>query len=315
LGTNGGHNLDVNPQFVNPVVASLAPTTLGDYRLIACSPAIDKGDTVIYKTARNIANFISETDIDGNPRLFGKNIDLGAYELQQMPSSLALTYNIKDTTICKGDTASIVFTFIGVSTWELVYTKDNGVTQDTIKSISANPYQWKISPADTTVYVFTRLTDANCSIVIDDTVSIKVSNPKLNNILANDTLCHSGTTTPIAFTGATSYKWSSSNTINNIPASSTGNFGTYTVVNNTGSSISTVISVIPSLTINSIACESKDTSKFAITVLPKPTINAVLANDTVCHRDSTQQISFTGTLTDFQWKSNNSFGGDIPTNF
>jgi hypothetical protein len=75
LGTDGGGNLDADPQFVTPITATLAPTTTGDYRLLPGSPAIDAGD--------NAAVPISVTiDLDGHPRIVGPTMDMGAYEAQ-----------------------------------------------------------------------------------------------------------------------------------------------------------------------------------------------------------------------------------------
>ena len=64
IGIDGGHNIDVDPLFIS-VVNRDAHLGLG-------SPAIDAGDA----SAPNIP----PTDLDGNPRIIGAGIDLGAYE-------------------------------------------------------------------------------------------------------------------------------------------------------------------------------------------------------------------------------------------
>ena len=64
FGIDGGHNIDVDPLFIS-VVNRDAHLGLG-------SPAIDAGDA----SAPNIP----PTDLDGNPRIIGAGIDLGAYE-------------------------------------------------------------------------------------------------------------------------------------------------------------------------------------------------------------------------------------------
>ena len=73
----GGSNLsgDDNPMFVNPKDADLAPTLngFGDYRLLPESPLINKG--------QNSFMFLS-VDLDGNTRICGGMIDIGAYEFQ-----------------------------------------------------------------------------------------------------------------------------------------------------------------------------------------------------------------------------------------
>ena len=65
------HLLTANPLFVEPSTVTAAPTTTGDYRLQAASPAIDAG---------NHLSVTVSTDLDGNPRIVGSAVDLGAYE-------------------------------------------------------------------------------------------------------------------------------------------------------------------------------------------------------------------------------------------
>jgi hypothetical protein len=72
FGTDGGNNIDTDPQFVGSGNNSLQPV----------SPAVNAGDNALYLTARGIGNFTGEKDLAGNPRLFGANIDMGAYEAQ-----------------------------------------------------------------------------------------------------------------------------------------------------------------------------------------------------------------------------------------
>lgn len=59
--------------FVSHVAPGFAPTTAGDYQLNQNSPFIDKGKNIHWSI---------ETDLAGNPRIYGKSIDLGAYEYQ-----------------------------------------------------------------------------------------------------------------------------------------------------------------------------------------------------------------------------------------
>ena len=79
LGNDGGNNVDANPLFVAPVAAGFAPTTTGDYRLRAGSPAIDVGNNLSVTVG---------TDLDGNPRIVDGDgdgddvVDMGAYEFQ-----------------------------------------------------------------------------------------------------------------------------------------------------------------------------------------------------------------------------------------
>jgi uncharacterized repeat protein (TIGR02543 family) len=70
-GVDLGNFPDTDPMFVNPISYTNAPNTLGDYHLRRGSPAIDVGANSL------ISNTI---DLDLNPRLFGAQVDLGAYE-------------------------------------------------------------------------------------------------------------------------------------------------------------------------------------------------------------------------------------------
>ncbi|MGN6437508.1 MAG: choice-of-anchor D domain-containing protein, partial [Agriterribacter sp.] len=72
--------------FVSPVYSP--PTTAGDYRLKAGSPALDHGNNSLYEVAdgnENNNSVNSDKDVAGNPRLFNNIIDMGAYESQGFP--------------------------------------------------------------------------------------------------------------------------------------------------------------------------------------------------------------------------------------
>jgi PKD repeat protein len=58
------HNISLNPQFVN--------VTQGDYHLLSTSPAIDAGDS--------FALHLPDFDFDGDPRVLGSAVDIGADE-------------------------------------------------------------------------------------------------------------------------------------------------------------------------------------------------------------------------------------------
>jgi hypothetical protein len=91
----GEGNIDADPNFVNlrSLTASEVFTT-GDYHLLCESPCIDAGNPDFVAEP-------SETDIDGNPRILGERIDLGAdevtlsiaAEVKITPQSLSLVSN------------------------------------------------------------------------------------------------------------------------------------------------------------------------------------------------------------------------------
>lgn len=69
----GSNNYDVDPNFVTPVTDP-APTTTGNLRLQAGSPAINAGNSGVSNP------YLPPTDLDGNVRIQKGAVDLGAYE-------------------------------------------------------------------------------------------------------------------------------------------------------------------------------------------------------------------------------------------
>jgi hypothetical protein len=78
-GYPGTGNLNADPLFVAAVPA--APSTGGNLRLQAGSPAIDAGNPADTTTTLGVT-----TDLDGNDRVSGGRVDMGAYEVQQTPT-------------------------------------------------------------------------------------------------------------------------------------------------------------------------------------------------------------------------------------
>ncbi len=72
LGRDDGNNLDADPLFQGPINPADAPTSAGNLRLRAGSPAIDVGDNSAVR---------DEVDLAGAPRIQGVGVDLGAYEV------------------------------------------------------------------------------------------------------------------------------------------------------------------------------------------------------------------------------------------
>jgi len=73
--STANHNIaDTSPRFANAPLFGNAPFTNGDYRLLSCSPLVNKGDNALLTSVT--------ADIVGNPRIYGITTDIGAFELQ-----------------------------------------------------------------------------------------------------------------------------------------------------------------------------------------------------------------------------------------
>ena len=118
FGTNGGGNLDADPKFVNPILATNAPTTTGDYRLQATSPAINTGNNAVITTT---------TDLDGNPRSIDGSVDMGAYEVQ-IPTVQSITRADPNPTNAATVTFTVTFNVnvSGVNDTDFTLTKTDG---------------------------------------------------------------------------------------------------------------------------------------------------------------------------------------------
>ena len=94
-GFSGVGNIDADPLFVDPAGADGDPATLddNDYHLIASSPVIDVGS--------NDAPGLPSTDLDGNPRVAGGSVDMGAYEFAV---SCTADGDCDDGDLCTSDT-------------------------------------------------------------------------------------------------------------------------------------------------------------------------------------------------------------------
>ena len=116
------------------------------------------------------------------------------------------------------------------------------------------------------------------------------------NAVANQTVCNGSATAAITFSGAvigTVYNWTNNTTSIGLAASGSGNIASFTAVNTGSSPVVATITVTPSYTNAGATCTGASIS-FIITVNPTPTVNAV-ANQAVCNNTATTAINFTGT--------------------
>ncbi|MGD0210187.1 MAG: choice-of-anchor Q domain-containing protein, partial [Desulfomonilia bacterium] len=119
LPTIGTDNISGDPQFVNP--------TGGDFHLQTNSPCINAGSS----------NAVGSVDLDGNPRIVGGFVDMGAYEYQ-LPAPVPVSPSIQAT--YTGVSTGIVVGFTGqitghatVSRWDF---GDGTVISNQLPSVS-----------------------------------------------------------------------------------------------------------------------------------------------------------------------------------
>jgi len=118
---------------------------------------------------------------------------------------------------------------------------------------------------------------------------------------ANQTLCAGQSTTLITFSGTSgsTFAWVNNNTAIGLNANGTGNIAAFTATNTTTASITSTISVTPTLG----SCSGTPVT-FTITVAVTPTVTAP-TSQTICAGASTTAITFTGSATTYDWTNSN----------
>jgi gliding motility-associated-like protein len=304
-GINEQGVFDADPLFVD--------TAAKDYHLQCGSPAVNMGNNAFFHSDSipNISSIV--TDLDANPRFFlNGRVDLGTYELQDPCKPFIVLP--KAETICYGDSIDIPIWLGGTAPWILVYTT-NGQSRDTLKNIIDNPYIWRISPQDTTLYTFIYLENVLGDTVLSDSLIVTVIPlPKLTTILNNDSLCSGEQTKSVVFSGdATIYFWKASGDIpDSIPNYlSRGNFGRYTVINNGTTDLQTIITVTPLKVVGTKQCYGMPDS-FQIVTFASVQIEGCLNDSLFCEGDSIIfDVLNKDLLTDIQWRGANGFSSSI----
>jgi parallel beta-helix repeat protein len=156
-GWPGQGNIDTDPCFVlsgywvdindpNIIVEPNDPNAIwleGDYHLLPASPCIDTGDP----------NYIpepNETDLDGNPRISGTRIDMGAYEANYIEAEMNFTPKIINCN-SKGNWVKAHFTLPDgflpedVDINEPAWAEPMHIQSEYIKVLGSNPVKLEIA--------------------------------------------------------------------------------------------------------------------------------------------------------------------------
>ena len=175
FGTDIVYNIDVDPQFENPGT--------GDYRLKAGSHAIDAGNNQAYSDARNIADFTGETDLAGNPRLTGNDIDLGAYEHQIQMKNIEITLDRTEIYLLAGATTNITATVTGSEIVEWNSNNPKVAAVSNIGTVTA------VSPGTAVITASAGTIETACTVKViapgNSTIEGTVNNAGTSNVRAN----------------------------------------------------------------------------------------------------------------------------------
>ena len=159
------NNINADPKFVAPSGGSGTAFNgiAADWSLQNSSPCIDKGD---------LNGTYPMTDIAGNPRVTVCRIDIGAYEYQT-GTSFAISLNISQPIICKGDATGKLVSVVTGGTLPYTYLWSNGQITPDISGLVAGNYSVTVSTGS-----------YGCSL----TKSISVTQPPATSVNAgNDT--------------------------------------------------------------------------------------------------------------------------------
>ena len=209
---SGSGNTSVDPKFVN--------ITAGDFKLADDSPMIDSGLDINSVTI----------DFEGNSRLQGAGMDIGAYEYEDATISSINVNAGPDVEICSGEDVVLTATGNGDFLWD---------TGETTPSITVNP-------SETTTYTIT-VTDPNTNESETDTVTVTVEEAP-SVVLEEDISICLGENIVLTATGNGNFLWSTGETTPSITVNPTSTI-TYSVV--ASNSCSTTATDDITVTVNS----------------------------------------------------------------
>lgn len=258
-GLTVADNFDFDPLFED--------AANGDFNLQLCSPAINKGDNDVLPESLTV-------DADGNPRVFGGTVDIGALEVQAQPISIdeVIVVNLNCTSTVKGE---ISITASG-GTGTLEYSFEGGPysTTSTFSNLDPDTYLIQIRDGSSCIKI--------TNVIVAD------SSPIVVNAVATDILCNGDMTGTVeAFvTGSTGqYEYQLN----------AGVFQTSSVFSGLGAGSYTV-------TVKDVASnECTVTSTTVVVLEPAAITNTLTFTDVSCNGGSDGTISFstsggTGTV-------------------
>gem|GEM_PF-786382 len=178
-------------------------------QLNACSEAIDAGDNAVEA---------GSTDLAANPRRV-RTIDIGAYEFQDDPATLAITQQpTSANAVCEGQSVSVSVVVSGASPTYQWYKDGTTLANQTAATLSlpsvttANAGRYSVVVTGTC----NSLTSTAFSLTVNPSASVSIS-PSTTAICA-------GQTATFTASGADTYRWSTGETTAAISVSASGTY-------------------------------------------------------------------------------------------
>ena len=129
--------------------------SLNSYRLMVDGDGtFASGATLIAPSSFSVASQWVEFDVDFTAAK-GYYFSLGRVA-DVLPTATLTGLN----TICAGASTNLTATFTGTSPWSITYT--DGTSPKTISGIATSPYVFNVTPASTSNYMLTAVSDLNC---------------------------------------------------------------------------------------------------------------------------------------------------------
>ena len=260
--SNGTAPTTVNGISTSPYSIAVSPTTTTNYTLTAISDATTCAGT--YSGTASVTTNICCT----NP-----------------------TGTISGTqTICVGGNTNLSVALTGTAPWSLTYS--NGTAPTTINGISTSPYTISVSPATTTNYTLTAISDATtCAGIYSGTASVTVNTKPTGTISGTPTICTGGNTTlSVALTGTPPWSLTYSNgtaptTVNGISTSP------YSIAVSPATTTNYTLTAISDAT----TCTGTYSGNASVTVNTNPT-GTISGTQTICVGGNTNlSVALTGT--------------------
>lgn len=181
----GGSNLDGTNSNNTPLFVD---ATNNNFRLLPCSPGVNQGDNT----------GVLAKDFDGNERVFGGTVDLGAFELQSTTSLVISISSSSNPTTCGGSNGTIELSGLLASVaYTINYKKDGNAVSATEYTSDANGI---ITLSDLSAGNYTEII-ATRGICVSNTVSKQLSDPAQPSITLGSIaeICPGGTSFSIPF--------------------------------------------------------------------------------------------------------------------